>query len=82
MANTENKRVSLAEAIRTSEANLLQMEEHLGLLQALEQDRRAAALRLEIAAASERHKRLVRCAEAGCQCADDCKCGAGCACAA
>lgn len=82
MANTDKKRVSLAEAIRASEANLLQMEQDLGLLQALEQDRRAAALRMEIAAASEHHKRLVCCAEAGCQCADDCKCGASCACAA
>jgi len=80
MANTDNKPASLAEAIAASEANITSMEENLGLLVALEQDRRAATLRLEIAAAWERHKALVRCSEQGCQCADSCACGDACPC--
>jgi hypothetical protein len=81
MANTESKPVSFQEAINTSESNIRRMEEDLGLLVALEQDRRAATLRLEIASAWERHKRLVRCSESGCQCADNCQCASDCACA-
>ena len=54
----------------------------LGMLQALEQDRRAASLRLEIDAAWTRHKRLLKCQESGCQCGDSCACAQDCACAA
>jgi hypothetical protein len=63
MANTEEKPVSLQEAIQTSESNIRRMEDDLGILVALEQDRRAASLRLEIAAAWESHKELVRSAD-------------------
>jgi hypothetical protein len=82
MANQDSKQVSLAEAIRQSEENIASMERDLGMLQALEQDRRAASLRLEIDAAWTRHKRLLRCQEAGCQCAENCACAQDCACAA
>lgn len=82
MANQNTKQVSRVEAIRQSEQNIAQMERDLGILQGLEQDRRAAALRLEIDAAWTRHKRLLACQASKCACGDNCACAENCACAA
>jgi hypothetical protein len=79
MANHEQNRASMEEAIRVSDANITQMESDLALLEAFEQDRRAALLRQDIAKAYDRHRALVRCFEAGCTC-EDCMCGDTCPC--
>lgn len=81
MANENRTPASREQAIRQSEENIASMERDLGILEALEQDRRAAALRLEIDAAWTRHKALLRCGNEVCKCGESYACASDCACA-